>query len=111
MDVRGPDHPHQVGKAPVEGDTTVMGSGSLNFAVPAMGKRGKPATSLPKVDSTTVLKNSDIQKMIHDFEMKDDAFMMNEEYDGPRDGMVFKDGAQGIGYYTDVSLPQMWEDR
>jgi zinc finger protein len=41
LDIRGPDHPHQVGKAPVEGDTTVMGAGSANFSVPSMGQRGK----------------------------------------------------------------------
>ena len=110
VDVRGPDHPHQVGKAPVEGDTTVMGAESLNFAVPSMGQRGKAAAPVSKAD-TAILKNSDIQKMIHDFELKDDAFMMNEEYDGPRERMVFKDGAEGIGYYTDVPLLKLWEDR
>ena len=33
LNVRGPDHPHAVGKAPVKGDTTVMGVGSSTYAV------------------------------------------------------------------------------
>lgn len=39
--MRGPDHPHAVGKAPVEGDNTIMGESSTHFAVPGMGQRGK----------------------------------------------------------------------
>ena len=44
VDLRGPDHPHEVGKAPVEGDTTVMGPKSLNYVVPSIGQRGKNTT-------------------------------------------------------------------
>jgi len=39
--VRGPDHPHLVAKAPVDGDFTVMGPGSDTFAQPALSKRGE----------------------------------------------------------------------
>jgi zinc finger protein len=114
LDVRGPDHPHQVGKAPVEGDNTVMGIGSSNFAVPGMAKRGrvgaKPALpvdpSLPVVAETI-----DIKKMIRESEYGDYSFIMNEGYDGSRDGMVYKDGAQGVGYYKDVPLLELWKQR
>jgi len=37
---RGVDHPHEVGKAPVEGDVTIMGPKSTHFAVPGMLQRG-----------------------------------------------------------------------
>lgn len=40
FDNRGPDHPHAVGKAPVQGDTTIMGPQSHTHAVPAMFQRG-----------------------------------------------------------------------
>lgn len=110
-DVRGPDHPHQVGKAPVEGDNTIMGVGSANFAVPSMTKRGQHAHAprIP-VDSSNskVIENRDIRKLIHDAEFNDSAFIMNDEYSGPREGMVFKDGAQGLGYYQDVLLTELW---
>jgi hypothetical protein len=129
LDVRGPDHPHAVGKAPVgDTDTTVMGPGSANFAVPAMAQRGKLTTiagtqkksqsehttrttgsssTTEGVSSSHV--NETIQKLLHEHEKNDDAFMMNEEYQGPRPGMVFKDGAQGLGYYRDIPLLQLWQ--
>lgn len=114
LDVRGPDHPHQVGKAPVEGDNTVMGLGSSNFAVPGMAKRGRVgAKPIPLLDPNlpVVAANIDIKKMIQEFEYSDDLFIMNEGYDGPRDGMVYKDGAQGLGYYKNVPLLELWKQR
>lgn len=115
LDIRGPDHPHLVGKAPVEGDNTVMGAGSANFAVPAMGKRGhvKGQKSVPAASPKlpVVSENIDLKQMVHQFERKDEAFLMNDEYDGARDGMVYKDGAQGVGYYTDVTLVRLWEQQ
>lgn len=92
LDVRGPDHPHDVGKAPVESDTTVMGAKSLNFAVPGMGQRGTRYE--PSHDDAKHVAG----KVLRDSEYNDEAFMMNDEYDGPRDGLVYKDGAQGLGY-------------
>jgi zinc finger protein len=112
LDVRGPDHPHLVGKAPVQGDNTVMGVGSNNFAVPSMGKRGQiGAKVVPQPDPNlpVLVEKSDVRKMIHSFEYNDDSFIMNEEYEGAREGMVYKDGAQGVGYYTDVNLVGLWE--
>jgi hypothetical protein len=47
--------------------------------------------------------------MIRDFEYSDDAFIMNEGYDGPRDGLVYKDGAQGLGYYNNLPLHELWK--
>jgi zinc finger protein len=114
LDVRGPDHPHEVGKAPVEGDNTVMGLGSSNFAVPGMAKRGRVgAKPLPLLDPSlpVVAANIDIKKMIRDFEYSDEAFIMNEGYDGPRDGLVYKDGAQGLGYYNNLPLHELWKQR
>jgi C4-type Zn-finger protein len=110
LDVRGPDHPHEVGMAPVEGDTTVMGAKSKNFAVPSMGQRGKrvePATTSQPV--TPVSGLTEVLKMIHDAEYQDKDFIMNEEYVGPKEGMAFKDGGQGIGYYKDIPLHTLWE--
>jgi zinc finger protein len=135
LDIRGPDHPHQVGKAPVEGDNTVMGANSLNFAVPSMGKRDTTTTSRASggggvvptrtttnttntetssnqavlANATTVDAKSELQRLIHGVEYHDDSFMMNESYDGAREGMVYKDGAQGVGYYKDIPLLQLWE--
>jgi zinc finger protein len=112
LDVRGPDHPHQVGKAQVDNDNTVMGAGSSNFAVPAMGKRGRVgAKPGPAIDPSlpVVVAKIDIKKILRDFEYNDNTFMMNDEYEGPREGMVFKDGAQGQGFYTDIPLLDLWK--
>jgi zinc finger protein len=107
LDVRGPDHPHEVGKAPIEGDTTVMGAKSANFSVPSMGQRGTvKAVPVAGGDVTAI----DLRKLVRAFEQKDDGFMMNDEYDGPREGRVYKYGAQGQGYYKDVPLVKLWED-
>jgi zinc finger protein len=110
LDVRGPDHPHEVGKAPIEGDTTVMGAKSANFSVPSMGQRGK-SKAVPAALAGGNMPAVDLRKLVRDFEQKDDGFMMNDEYDGHREGMVYKDGAQGQGYYTDVPLMKLWEDK
>jgi hypothetical protein len=125
VDIRGPDHPHSVGKAPVEGDTTVMGAGSLNFAVPSIAQRGTKVVAISssssslqseQVQSTTGTTDvSDdgsqlLRKLIHDFEYNDNSFRMNDAYEGSIEGMVYKDGAQGLGYYTNVSLLQLHEE-
>lgn len=113
LDVRGPDHPHEVGKAPVEGDVTIMGTKSVNYAVPSMGKRGKAAVPIDITQAKVprpVDDESRLRKMIHDSEYKDDSFIMNEGYDKVVEGMVFKDGAQGLGYYTDKPLLKLWEE-
>lgn len=111
VDIRGPDHPHEVGKAPVEGDNTVMGAKSSNFAVPSIAKRGKAAvaSTAPVADISSPENGEKVRKLLHDIEYKDDAFMMNDDYDGPRVGMVYKDGAQGQGYYTDIPLLTLWK--
>jgi hypothetical protein len=103
LDVRGPDHPHMVGKAPVEGDVTVMGPESMNFAVPGMAQRGKMATQSPLADK------NDLHAILRNFEKHDGEFRMTEVYEGHVEGMVFKDGAQGLGYYTDTPLYELWE--
>jgi zinc finger protein len=120
LDVRGPDHPHEVGKAPVESDNTVMGPKSLNFAVPSMAQRGKmvvetQSTSAESSGSAAAPASSDgpaksLASIIHDFEYRDEAYIMNSEYDGHREGLVFKDGAQGVGYYTDTPLLELWKE-
>lgn len=115
VDIRGPDHPHMVGKAPVDGDNTIMGPGSIQFAVPSIGQRGTTATgnnenntntnnndlSSTEENNTTIIN---LQKMIREYENNDPNFMMNDRYDGNKVNMIFKDGAQGIGYYTDIPL-------
>jgi zinc finger protein len=102
LDVRGPDHPHAVGMAPVEGDITVMGAASMNFAVPGMAQRGKVAAA-------PLAESSDLHAILHKFEKNDGEFRMTDEYQGGIKGMVFKDGAQGLGYYTDMPLHELWE--
>jgi ZPR1 zinc finger protein len=52
VDIRGPDHPHLVGKAPVENDTTIMGPGSLNYAVPSIGQRNSNVTAAAAATTT-----------------------------------------------------------
>jgi zinc finger protein len=105
-DIRGPDHPHAVAKADVEGDNTVMGPGSANFATPGLMQRGKVAADRNLI-SDAKQEVTDIAQIIKLFEKKDMEFIMCEEFDGPRPGMVFKLGAQGIGYYTDKELSEL----
>jgi len=107
LDIRGPDHPHAVGKGTADGDNTVMGPGSANFATPALAQRGGTTSS------GTVWKEPTAQtteQIIKKAERHDEEFIMCEVFDGIRDGMVFKLGAQGIGYYSDVSLQKRLEN-
>jgi ZPR1 zinc finger protein len=107
QDHRGPDHPYAVAKAPVEGDTIVMGAGSNNFATPALGQRGKFVENMVK----TVFINQDdvdpITRSILLYENDDPEFIMSETFDGKKEGMVFKLGKQGLGYYSDISLDEI----
>lgn len=96
---RGPDHPHEVGKAPIEGDNTVMGMGSVQFSIPSIGKRGvfvdaNDSSNAEKVEDEHVF---DLLK----FEVEDTKFDPAREFSGARDGMVFKRGEKGLGYYSD----------
>ena len=109
LDVRGPDHPHEVGKAPVDGDTTVMGPKSANFSVPAMGQRGRLKSAMHVDDATHPA--IDIHKVIRDFESQDESFIPSDEYSGHREGMVFKSGSQGQGYYKDVPMLELWAEK
>ncbi|GKY97608.1 hypothetical protein MPSEU_000719200 [Mayamaea pseudoterrestris] len=103
LDVRGPDHPHEVGKAPVEGDTTVMGAKSANFAIPTAGLRGKMANVHAHDYSSDLCS-----KLLRDLEHNDVSFMMSETFDGSKVGFTFKDGAQGLGYYQNLPLLELW---
>jgi ZPR1 zinc finger protein len=103
LDIRGPDHPHEVGKAPVDGDRTIMGAQSANFAIPTAGLRGKLT-----VQPVHNFHDDLCSKLLHDFERNDQALMMTETFDGSKSGFVFKDGAQGLGYYTDLPLLELW---
>lgn len=107
LDIRGPDHPHAVGKAPVEGDNTVMGAGSDNFAVPSMGQRGKTSVARPTIQEEAT--GMSVKELYQKYEHDDDTFTMEEEYRGTIEGMVFKTGAQGLGYYTDISITKLVE--
>lgn len=109
LDVRGPDHPHEVGKAPVEGDYTIMGAKSANFAVPAMAKRGFNL-HLPVSNTGETKDQGTLSQLIRRSDHGDDTFRMNDEYIGYIEGMVFKDGAQGQGYYKDKPLLELWEE-
>jgi zinc finger protein len=104
MRARGPDHPHAVAMAPVENDTTVMGPSSLQFAVPSMGQRGK----LVEREVTNPSEKSVLNKFVRDCEFKDTGFVASAEYTGSREGRVFKNGVQGVGYYLDRPLLEEW---
>jgi len=103
LDIRGPDHPHNVAKGPTDGDVTVMGQGSANFATPGLAQRGT-TTSSGKIWKEAVPQGA--VEIIKRAERDDDDFIMCEDFDGSRKGMVFKFGAQGIGYYMDVPLSE-----
>ena len=107
LDHRGPDHPYAVAKAPVEGDTVIMGSGSNNFATPALGQRGK---FMLKLEESIVFNDPDMDpatKCLLSFENADANFIMSEIFDGGKEGMAFKLGKQGLGYYTDIPLDKL----
>ncbi|KAI2498531.1 zinc finger protein [Fragilaria crotonensis] len=103
LDIRGPDHPHNVGKAPVEGDDTIMGPGSVNHAVPAMAQRGK----MKPVEQAAPGPSLSVSDLLFKFEKHDDNFRMSETFGGSIEGMVFKFGAQGIGYYSDIGMKNL----
>jgi hypothetical protein len=52
---RGPDHPHIVGKAPVEGDTVTMGPGSTQFCTPSFGQRRRGKSGVETKQQATGL--------------------------------------------------------
>ena len=107
LDHRGPDHPYAVAKAPVEGDTMVMGAGSNNFATPSLGQRGKFVLNTVKGLVFNDAEVDAITRCLLNFENDDSNFMMSETFDGRKEGMAYKMGKQGLGYYTDVSLDKL----
>jgi zinc finger protein len=120
IDVRGPDHPHPVGKAPVDNDTTVMGAGSMNFAVPSIGQRGTKVTSVSVTNTDTTNPSSssaispdtcNLSMLIESHERDDANFSPLETFDASRPNMVFKNGVQGLGFYTDRPLLDLWKER
>lgn len=107
LDHRGPDHPHEVGKAPVEGDNTVMGAKSSHFAVPGMQKRGtqQQQQQLQKSEENEEqTQASKVQEKISKTEKLDKTFIASEEWVGPKTNQVFRSGALGVGYYADIPL-------
>ena len=94
QDRRGPDHPHKVGMAPVE-DSTKMGADSVTFAAPGMQQRGK------QVPTTC---NNDYSSTLKEIEQNDDSYIESKEWIGQKTGMVFKNGAKGVGYYLDTPI-------
>ena len=99
LDRRGPDHPHKVGMAPVEGDTTKMGADSVTFATPGMQQRGKQ-----QLKPTSTEPTIDIVAKLTEVENADESFIQSETWIGEKPGMVFKTGAKGQGYYTNSPL-------
>eukprot|EP00559_Dactyliosolen_fragilissimus_P009489 CAMPEP_0184862476 /NCGR_PEP_ID=MMETSP0580-20130426/6923_1 /TAXON_ID=1118495 /ORGANISM="Dactyliosolen fragilissimus" /LENGTH=729 /DNA_ID=CAMNT_0027360357 /DNA_START=24 /DNA_END=2213 /DNA_ORIENTATION=- len=110
MDIRGPDHPHAAGKAPVEGDSTIMGPGSANYATPGLTQRGKQMIEKEKYQD----KNEECHLLTPVDECDqpchhhvDENFIPCDKFNGPKssnDGksMVFRMGKHGLGYYTDL---------
>ena len=100
---RGEDHPFDVAKAPVEGDTTKMGKGGVTMAIPSIGARGKQVDSIEDADDARKSKGDyeDVRKAVIAREEADEAFGPCEAFAGSREGFVFKYGAKGIGYYSD----------
>ena len=107
LDHRGPDHPYAVAKAPVEGDTVIMGSGSNNFATPALGQRGIFVSNIGKSILFDDPNMDTVTRNLQCFENNDSNFIMSESFDGRREGMIFKLGRQGLGYYTDITIDKL----
>jgi hypothetical protein len=61
-----------VGKAPVEGDTTIMGAGSVHHAVPAMAQRGKAKSTGPCHTG----RDLSFAQLLFKFEKQDGEFRM-----------------------------------
>eukprot|EP00814_Leptocylindrus_danicus_P016629 CAMPEP_0116012476 /NCGR_PEP_ID=MMETSP0321-20121206/5148_1 /TAXON_ID=163516 /ORGANISM="Leptocylindrus danicus var. danicus, Strain B650" /LENGTH=659 /DNA_ID=CAMNT_0003481831 /DNA_START=22 /DNA_END=2001 /DNA_ORIENTATION=- len=97
---RGPDHPHEVGKAPVEGDNTIMGKGSVQFSIPSIGKRGMIDEASATSSNVEVGEDQPVFDFLK-FEIEDTKFDPACEFIGARVGMLFKKGEQGLGYYSD----------
>ncbi|GMH56434.1 hypothetical protein TL16_g02134 [Triparma laevis f. inornata] len=85
---RGPDHPNIFGKPEVEGDNTKYGEDSVVWKTES-GRRGEKE------------KEAVGEGEVYQREMKDKKFEEAEEFGGRREGMVFKLGGKGLGYYED----------
>lgn len=86
---RGPDHPNVFGKPEVEGDQTGYGKDSKVWRTES-DRRGE-------VETNEVEKGE-----VWERESKDERFVEWKDWDGMREGMVFKLGAQGLGYYSNT---------
>lgn len=109
QDRRGPDHPHKVAMAPVEGDTTKMGEESVTFATPAMQQRGKQSSTIignvtNKNSTNDDNANIDILQKLKEIERNDVTYIESDVWIGEKDGMVFKNGPKGQGYYANIYL-------
>ena len=85
---RGPDHPNIFGKPEVEGDNTKYGEDSVVWKTES-GRRGEKE------------KEAVGEGEVYEREMKDEKFEEAKEFGGRREGMVFKLGGKGLGYYED----------
>ena len=86
--VRGPDHPFDVAKAPVEGDHTAMGPGTLVMGGARLRRAGKE----DREDAGDII--------VRERELGDWEFEASEGWKGAREGKAFKKGAKGLGYYA-----------
>ena len=107
---RGPDHPHAAGKVPVEKYTTVMGPGSVNFAVPTITQRGKKIVTLDSNTNSATKDESNVplQEIVSTAENEDTKFRAKSDDNVISEGVVLKTGQQGFGYYTDIPLLERW---
>ncbi|GMI44760.1 hypothetical protein TrCOL_g12019 [Triparma columacea] len=85
---RGPDHPNVFGKPTVEGDETGWGEDSVVVRTEST-RRGEEE------------KEEEEGGEVWEREMGDEEFQ-ESGWKGQMEGMVFKKGAKGVGYYKDV---------
>ncbi len=95
---RGPDHPHNVAMGTTAGETTVMGEGSVVMGIPGMGARGEFETE--DIVRDRIIKEC-WNASVREKEERDEKFVKESTFVGPKEGMIFKLGMKGLGYYTD----------
>ncbi|GMH89863.1 hypothetical protein TrVE_jg7982 [Triparma verrucosa] len=87
---RGPDHPNIFGKPEVEGDDTKYGEDSVVWKT-GSGRRGEKE------------KEETGEGVVYEREMGDGGFEEAKGgFEGKKEGKVFKMGAKGLGYYSDL---------
>jgi len=99
--VRGPDHPFNVAMAPVgEGEeTTKMGPGTMVMG----GARLPRGKKVVRQDKEQAVEEAWVEVQDEGVKKREieGEFNASSEWQGAREGCVFKVGEKGLGYYSD----------